>query len=468
MYSEALAFGIVDSAATGGDPAVGRKLRDLTISWSRYDYRGRILESGTIEGVLDEAAELGYRWCLVQRTGHIILERWHAGEGRKRLDQCVSEWISERDFLALGAVAGDEGEGRRLDDQCLLVDVRRWRELGRPAFENAGHARGAARNHVDARLRVPPPVYDIGPELEGRRLSLGRLSPSERRRLARYLGDGIRSYSEDEAGLDAGTRAFLKEVQRQVVNASRGIFLWNLEPYDDVRTPPRGFEPPVTTLYCVASGFKPNMILESLGFDAQTRIVFFDCSASALEVKRLLLEEWDGQDFPAFIRFVFRKLPSPAAHYHLWDDLTPDTLERRSAQRAWERELELWGGEHAFEEHWSRYRRIRHDFVRCDLLGDAARLLAQVEPEQNAVIWWSNAFFSVWGNWLLDAAERQRRYERWVDSLAERNPDLFLYGSDFVNSSVNDVRAAEYRNLLRDADCDELVPLAANACEIRF
>jgi hypothetical protein len=467
MYSEALAFGIVDAPSPGGDPALGHKLRDLTISWSRYDYRGRILESGTIEGVLDEAAELGYRWCLVQKTGHIILERWHADEGRKRLDQCVSEWISERDFLALGAVVGDDGDGRRLDDQCLLVDVGRWRELGRPAFDNAGHA-GAGRNLVDARLRNGLPVHDIGPSLEGRRLSLGRLSPSEGRRLARYLGDGIRSYSDHETWLDPRTRAFLKEVQRQVVNAARGIFLWNLEPYDDVGTPPRGFEPPITTLYSVASGFKPNMILESLGFDAQTRVVFLDYSTSALEVKRLLLEEWDGRDFPAFIPYLFRKLPSHAAHYHLWDDATPDTLEPRSAERAWERELELWGGEQAFEEHWSRYRRLRHEFVRCDVLGDAAGLLARVEPEQDAVIWWSNAFFSVWGNWLLDAAERQRRYERWVDSLAERNPDLFLYGSDFSNSSVNDVQAAEYRNLLRDADCDELVPLAANACEIRF
>ena len=46
--------------------------------------------------------------------------------------------------------------------------------------------------------------------------------------------------------------------------------------------------------------------------------------------------------------------------------------------------------------------------------------------------------------------------------------DLFLYGSDFSNSSVNDVQAAEYRHVLREAACDELVPLVVNACEIRF
>jgi hypothetical protein len=296
-------------------------------------------------------------------------------------------------------------------------------------------------------------------------LALGRANAP---RLANYLGDGIRSYVPGDAGLDPRTDAFLNEVQGQVVNASRGVFLWNLEPYDDVQMRPRGFEPPITTLYSVASGFKPNAILESLGFAAQTRVVFFDYSTTALEVRRLLLEEWDGKDFPAFIAALFRRLPSDAAHYHLWDGLTPETLDSKSAERAWQRELELWGGPQAFEDHWSRYRTLRHEFVRCDVLSDVALLLACVEPEENAVIWWSNAFFSVWGNWLFDAAERKGRYERFVDALAERNPDLFLYGSDFTNSSVNDVRAAEYRDLLREADYDELVPLAANACEIRF
>ena len=440
MYPEALVFGIVDRPSPQGDAALASELRDLTISWSRYDYRGRILVGETIHSVLDQALELGYRWCLVQRAGNIILERWDADEDRRRFDQCVSHWIGERDFLALSAAD---------DDHCLLVNVPRWEELGRPAL-------------------CRPLVEDPGESTQEHCLSLGRLSPEEGSRLARYLGDGIRSFSEDEASLDPRIADFLQEVQQQVLNAPRGVFLWNLEPYDDVRTPPTGFDPPISTLYSVASGFKPNMILESLGFDARTRVVFFDCSTRALEVKRLLLEGWDGREFPAFVFHLFREVPSGDAHYHLWDGATPETLDPKAVERAWERELERWGGEHAFAEHWSRYRQLRHEFVHCDVLDSAAPLLARVEPEENAVIWWSNAFFSVWGNWLLDAAERRAAYERWIEELAERNPDLFLYGSDFSNSSVNDVKAGEYRLMLRDADCDELVPLSVNTHEIRF
>jgi hypothetical protein len=439
MYPEALVFGIVDRPSPQGEAALASKLRDLTISWSRYDYRGRVLVGETIDGVLDQALELGYRWCLVQRAGNIILERWQADEDRRRFDQSVSRWIGERDFLALAA-AGDD---------CLLVDVPRWEKLGRPDIRR-------------------PLVDDPGESTQEHCLSLARLSPEEGSRLARYLGDGIRSFSEEEASLDPRIGVFLQEVQQQVLNAPRGVFLWNLEPYDDVQTPPTGFDPPISTLYSVASGFKPNMILESLGFDARTRVVFFDCSTRALEVKRLLLEGWDGRDFPAFVPHLFHKVPSGDAHYHLWDGATPETLDPKAVERAWERELERWGGERAFAKHWSRYRQLRHEFVHCDVLDGAAPLLARVEPEENAVIWWSNAFFSVWGNWLLDAAERRAAYERWIEELAERNPDLFLYGSDFSNSSVNDVKAGEYRLMLRDADCDELVPLSVNTHEIRF
>ena len=315
MYPEALVFGIVDRPWPQGDAALASKLRDLTISWSRYDYRGRILVGETIDGVLDQALELGYRWCLVQRPGNIILERWHADEGRRRFDQCVSQWIGERDFLALGAAG---------DDDCLLVDVRRWEELGRPDIRR-------------------PLVDDAREASEEHCLSLGRISPEHGSLLAPYLGDGIRSFSEEETSLDPRIAVFLREVQQQVLNAPRGVFLWNLEPYDDVRTPPTGFDPPISTLYSVASGFKPNMILESLGFDTRTRVVFFDCSTRALEVKRLLLEGWDGRDFPAFVSHLFREVPSGDAHYHLWDGATPETLDPKAVERAWEREARTLG-----------------------------------------------------------------------------------------------------------------------------
>lgn len=115
------------------------------------------------------------------------------------------------------------------------------------------------------------------------------LDPSLRRQTV-YLGPG--------ADL-AGTR-FVQGVEDQVRNARRGVFLWNLESYEDVAPAPGDFRPPVTTLYAVASGFKPNAILRSHGFDEHTRVVFFDYGKNALAVKRTLREEWDGWDYPRY------------------------------------------------------------------------------------------------------------------------------------------------------------------------
>jgi hypothetical protein len=130
--------------------------------------------------------------------------------------------------------------------------------------------------------------------------------------------------------------------------------------------------------------------------------------------------------------------------------------------------LETWGGERRFAEHWSRYCALDHEYVHCDLLSDASQLLTRVRPERAGVIWWSNAFFTVYGNWLFTIAQRKRMFEDWILALAGRNPGLFLYGSDFSNISVNDIRAGEYVHLVRNMKPNELLPINASALEIRF
>ena len=76
--------------------------------------------------------------------------------------------------------------------------------------------------------------------------------------------------------------------------AGRGVFVLNYESYDDIAEPPPGFTPPVSTLYCVAAGLKPNRILATHGVDADSRVVFFDYSQQALDFRRGLDGECGG------------------------------------------------------------------------------------------------------------------------------------------------------------------------------
>jgi hypothetical protein len=289
-------------------------------------------------------------------------------------------------------------------------------------------------------------------------------------RFARYLGDGVERYAEERETVDlsGAQRELLDTAALHSANARRGVFLWNIEPYDDVETPPPDFTGSTSRIYSVAAGFKPNRILETHGFDSRTSVTFFDYSDRALDVRRFTLDTWDGIDFPRFVRGVFERFPYPETYYHLWRDLTPDQVDPADLESAWRREVIRWGGEQAFAEHWGRYRELQHDFVHCDVVGDPAPLLERVAVDPHAVMWWSNAFFTVHSNWHYTWNERRDRYEAWVSGLASRNPELLVYGSDHNNSNVNWIRIGDYWSRYRELPGDELVPRKLQHHEIRM
>jgi len=97
-----------------------------------------------------------------------------------------------------------------------------------------------------------------------------------------------------------------------------------------------------------------------------------------------------------------------------------------------------------FKRHWDVYRRLPHEFVACDPLTEAEKLLERMTDEASAVVWWGGAFFNVPSNWFHLPEERRRRYEDWVRGLAARCPRAALYGTDHNNVAVTAVRAAAY------------------------
>jgi hypothetical protein len=91
-----------------------------------------------------------------------------------------------------------------------------------------------------------------------------------------------------------------------------------------------------------------------------------------------------------------------------------------------------------------------------------------MESELGSVIWWSNAFFTICGNWLYSLQQRQEAYEYWIRQLADRNPQLFMYGSDYTNANVNFFQAAEYYRAYLREQADYLKPRRAYKTQIRM
>lgn len=438
-----------DTSRHIADPRLAAKTRSLTLDWARFKSSGPIVEDADLTRLLGRATEHGRRWCFLQAHGHVLSEIWRsAGTPPGDALAILEAWAPGHDFLTAGRCRSDG----RLEQGCLLVDLERWRELGRPRLE-----------HPEL------PAVELPAELDGTRLHLRPEDPAAATELARHLDTGIADFDpERPSALEPAARRFLAGIRHLVGNLRRGVFVWNIEPYTDVETPPEGFRRPLDALYSVAAGFKPNRLLETHGFDARTRVVFCDYSAAGLRFRRLLLEDWDGRDYPSFLRRLFRVLPPAEAHYCLWEGATPETLDWAAVERRWRAELDAWGGKTAVARHWQRYRRLPHRFVHVDLLADRKNLLGELEDLPNAAIWWSNAFFSVISNWFHTAAERRAIYRRFLAELAARAPRLWLYGASCENVAVNAVRAGEYARWYEQAGGDELVPGKLHRCELRF
>lgn len=495
-----IVYGLLDTSSRVDDRSLANRWRELTITWSRYSYRGAIIERAAINEILDEALGDHYDYCFIQAYGHMIRERrstdhWKGGDFRTAL----VDWAKEHDFFVAGHIRTAENGWHGVALRCLVVNLRRYEQLGKPPFGEPSSVsmelpqavpsiveqRTSVLSHTAGTVRVTPrlpgwkfiaaslshriPVLSLSESLRAQTLYLGSENPTGATTFARYLGNNIENY-ESTAGRDGLSRdqtTMLDSVKEQAQSAQRGVFLINIEPYTDVESPPDGWRGVVSTLYSVASGFKPNKILQTHGLGDDTRIVFFDYSSQALAVRREFVRQWDGDDFPDFVEYLFKRFPSPSTFYQPWSDISPDELDRSDLKDVWIRECERFGGHRAFVEHWNVYRRLPHEYVCCNILTGPEALLDRVRPEPNAVNWFSNAPFTVNMNWRLTLGLRKHLYERWVENLAALNPDMLLYGSNYNNISVNCIKASEYWDHYRANGDDPLYPRSLSPHDIR-
>jgi hypothetical protein len=459
-----IAFAVLDTSSEAGDRVLAARARSLTVSSLRWGYFGDILEGVSVDQLLSGAQAQGYDYCFIQSYGHTVAEKAgpHGARTSNFFDR-LRQGLPANDFLITGtAVATAEG-GYGLLSRCLLVDLRRHREFGAPPF-GASLSRSPAGARPVAKLRPDEAVSAGDRTLPGAALvaaSLARGIP------VAGFGADLDGFLVDFGSDLSGCPQALAAWGRQADAAPSGVFVLNYESYRDVEEPPDGFRPPISALYSVAAGLKPNRILHTHGFDLPTRIVFFDYSERALEFRRVLLSDWTGRDYPGFLRRLFHSL-DPTTHYYLWPGARRDALDWTEMERLWKAEIDRWGGEEIIAEHWARYRLLPHRFVLCNLLTSWSSLLAEIEDDAGAVIWWSNAFCTTYSAWCYTLEEKQRIYGDWIQALAAKAPRAFVYGSDHSNSSVNCISAGDYyrRYLLDGGD-----PLRARSFyrhEMRF
>jgi hypothetical protein len=447
-----IAFGLLDTSAEANDPALSAKARGLTASSLRWFHHGDILEAPTVDKILGHA-EAEYNYCLVQSYGHMIMERsGPAGSRPHDFHELLQEWLSAANPFIAGRIVRGPQTGFGIMSRCFLINLESYRRFGCPSFgANLSHRR--ERCVTAAPARPDAATADRAAPLAGGQLVAAGLRHDA---IMCDFDPSIAGLLVDLGSDLTGNPEALADIHHQAALARSGVFALNFEGYQDIEQPPPEFRPPVSALYSVAAGLKPNRILATHGFDKRTRVVYFDYSQQALDFRRLMIRDWDGRDFPGFLRRnLDRSLPG-AVHYYLWPGTSFDNIDRLELDRLWRIELSRWGGGDAFAGHWSRYRTLPHEFLTCDILANQEALLHRIEDSASAVIWWSNAFCTTYSAWHYTLEEKRAMYERWIRGLGDQAPHLVVYGSDHSNSSVNAITAGEYRERYFQGDGDPL------------
>ena len=424
------------------------KRKEITEFFTRFKYFGPIIIGSSVNDVLDKALEHDVDYCIVQSVGHIIMEA--------TFFNLIEKWIDKQNFFVTGHIMDKNKKNKNnpsgkegyygLHKQCILVNLDYYKKFDKPVFGD----KNSTETFVTKAKRHAKDIHDDYTPLS--------LAPTEELTICTPLVDGWNFIStslandltvynfhpkirESKQYIYPSTSAEelskqLNWIQNIVDYAPQCVFLWNTENYKDLKYVP--LNKPVNKLYSVAASFKPNMILNHFGFHENTEIVFYDYSKPSLAFKKLLVTQWDGEDYPAFISWAIKKYS-----FSETGGVETETLTR---QELWEREISWWGTEKQIKDHWDRYKKLKHFYIHVDICEAPEKLTSKITNEENSVIWWSNAFHTVNAQYVRGLQGVTDCYNTWIKQIVNKNPNIWILGKDYLDRPIEGKQIKEYAN----------------------
>ena len=438
--------GIYDDTQFSKHLSKSQKFKEITEFFTRFKYFGPIIVEKSVNDVLDKALEHDVDYCIVQSVGHIIMEG--------AFFRHIEKWIDKQNFFVTGHIMDKDTtninnpEGKTgyygLHKQCILVNLDYYKKFDKPVFGEktdkettvAKAKRHAKDIHDDytplslaptEELTICTPLVDgwnfINTSLEND-LTVYNFHPKIREN-KQYL---YPTSSAEELSSQ------LNWIQNIVDYAPHCVFLWNTENYIDLKYIP--LTNPIKKLYSVAASFKPNMILHHFNFNESSEVVYYDYSKPALAFKKLLVTQWDGEDYPSFITWALQKY-----QFNETGGVETETLTR---QELWKREVEWWGSEKNIKEHWDRYKKLKHSYIHVDICENPEKLTSRITEEEDSVIWWSNAFHTVNAQYIRGLQGVKHCYNNWIDQINKKNPNIWILGKDYLDRPAEGTIIKDY------------------------
>lgn len=439
--------GIYDDRRMSQNLSQADKNKEITEFFTGFYYFGPIIVKESINDVLDEALTHDVDYCIVQSVGHIIKD--------SQFFRFIEKWIEKQDFFITGHIMDknkknlNNPEGKEgyygLHKQCMLVNLKYYKKFDKPVFgnKNSGeefvvkanrHAKDIHDDYTPLSLKPTKDLTTCTPLVDGWNF----INTSLANGLTVYnFHPKIREFKQYiyPTASAAELEHQLSWITTNMVNyAQNRVFFWNTENYSDLKYSSN--KKPIKKLYAVASSFKPNMILNYYGFTDDCEVIYYDYSKPALAFKKVLIKEWNGEDYPRFLKYAQQK-------YKI-DEVGGWTTASLTRKQLWEREISWWGSEKTIKEHWGRYRNLKHSYIHCDICETPEKITSQITPDNESVIWWSNAFDVDGVQCFRGISGAKYCYETWLNQLKNKNPDIWILGRDYLGRHVRGSRLKEY------------------------
>ena len=438
--------GLYDDSDSIPNPNAAQRSKELTEFFTRFKYFGPIVYGKTVNEVLDKALTYEVDYCIVQCVGHIIKEY--------EFFRLLESWMNKYNFFITGHImdkqsknsAHPKGNGYYgLHKQCLLVNLNYYKKFDRPVY---GKKEDSEETIVTKAIRHVRDIHDDYTPLS--------LKPTEETIVCTPLVDGWNFINKSlENGLlvynflpkiretkqyvypNKSAEELNKQLSwiREIVDyAPTCVFFWNTEGYSDVKYVK--LQKPIDKLYSVAAAFKPNFLLNVFGFHENTEVIYYDYSKQALAFKKLLLQHWDGENYPEFLNWAKNK----------WaiNETAGRLTENETYQDLWQNEIKWWKSEQNIKEHWQAYKKLKHTFIHTDICKTPEKITSQITGKDTELIWWSNVFHTVNAHYVRGLQGVKNCYNEWLTQINNKNPNIYIMGKDYLNRPVEGGTLKEY------------------------
>lgn len=447
-----IGVGILDISRDIDNHFIRKKTFDMTYWMVNQSLKlGLCTYSGfnyNLKTILNRSIEHNNEICIVMAQGMMAPKLY-------RIISKITEYFKKNpDFFVMGHIMAKEGRYPGLHRQMLIVNLKKWVDLGSPEFEEQGffwdrkleysnynlseetlsaeyapawieRAHGTqlvsvvedGANWVDIACRNNIRIDNFDFEIRDCKAFLYPYDESDN---LEHVWKNLQDHTAIDKIKNYTQRAWIRKLSYQEFIEKDRVYAYNTERLssEGVRSPG-----PVDVIFSAAAGFKTMKLLENNGFHEDTTVVYYDWCSASLNFKKHLLASWDGIDFHKWL----------LAH-----DLNYNfsSTYRGNYQEFWELEIKKeFGTEENFKILWDRYRKLKHEFIIVDLVNNPEKLFDKINRYSgNRVLWTTNIWPTMMLHWNMDIDEIEKKYLEFEKLVPD---DLIIYGQDYLADDLH-------------------------------